>query len=173
MKVPACTNGSNCQWLKRGSYSFFHSKVGVQRPNRSQGGSQGGREGPVRRGNQESRAEGGRQNNGSWGGRQVNRISGGRQESRSPGGRQESSSWGSSQVSSAPGGSQDSRAIRGRRETRPRRQDIVQPDREQCRFDGRCERIPNCPYIHSMEDFPPLQAKNNLVVRRNPIQRRN
>ena len=29
-----------------------------------------------------------------------------------------------------------------------------QSNRATCKFDGRCDRIPNCPYIHYLEDFP-------------------
>ena len=29
-----------------------------------------------------------------------------------------------------------------------------QDDRARCRFGRDCDRVPNCPYLHSMEDFP-------------------
>ena len=61
----------------------------------------------------------------------------------------------------------------GRQEDRQPQRSIIQPDRLPCRFDGRCERIPNCPYIHSMEDFPPLQRREKPVRRMNQNQRRN
>ena len=106
-------------------------------------------------GQQESRVPGGRQEGRAWGGHQGNRASGGRQVNR------------------VSGGQQESRAEGGRQETRLHQQTMVQPDREQCRFDGRCERIPNCPFIHSMEDFPPLQTRKKVVGRRSINPRRN
>ena len=48
-----------------------------------------------------------------------------------------------------------------------------QSDRAVCKFDGRCDRIPNCPYLHYKEDFPPFQGRRNPEVRRNTNQRRN
>ena len=30
--VPACKNGSSCEWLRNGKCSYFHTKVGVQKP---------------------------------------------------------------------------------------------------------------------------------------------
>ena len=32
MKVPACKNGSSCDWMKKGICSYFHRGIGVQRP---------------------------------------------------------------------------------------------------------------------------------------------
>ena len=46
-------------------------------------------------------------------------------------------------------------------------------NRDKCKFDGRCERILNCPFIHSLEDFPLLQGRNNPIVRNNTNLRRN
>ena len=92
------------------------------------------------------------------GGRQESRAQGGRQKSWAQGGRQESQSQGRGQESQAQAGRQQSRAQGGR-------QNIVQPDRDQCQFDGRCERIPNCPYIHSLEDFPLLTGRKQPVRR--------
>ena len=31
-RVPACKNGISCEWLQKGNCSYFHNKVGVQRP---------------------------------------------------------------------------------------------------------------------------------------------
>ena len=31
-KIPACTNGSNCDWLMKGTCSYFHPRIGVQKP---------------------------------------------------------------------------------------------------------------------------------------------
>ena len=31
-RVPACSNGAGCEWLARGSCSYFHPRVGVQKP---------------------------------------------------------------------------------------------------------------------------------------------
>ena len=141
-------------------------------------------------GHQGSRARGGPQESRAWGRRQVSRSPTGQQESRAPGGRQEGRAWGGHQgirasggrqvnrvsggrqVNRVSGGRQESRAQGGRQETRLQ-QTMVQPDREQCRFYGRCERIPNCPFIHSMEDFPPLQTRKKVVVRRSINKRRN
>ena len=50
---------------------------------------------------------------------------------------------------------------------------IRQSDRSTCKFDGRCERIPNCPHMHYKEDFPPFQGRRNPTMRRNPNQWRN
>ena len=41
----------------------------------------------------------------------------------------------------------------------------VRSGRLTCKFDGRCDRIPNCPYMHYKEDFPPLQGKRNPTMR--------
>ena len=42
MRVPACRHGSDCDWLKRGTCSYFHTGVGVQKPwnNRDSGHGQ-------------------------------------------------------------------------------------------------------------------------------------
>ena len=125
-RTPACSNGSGCEWLKKGSCSFFHPRVGVQRPWVSKEGG--------------SRAQGDRQ---------ESRSQGGRQEMRGQGGR-------------GQGGHQADRGQGGRQEDRSQEQptrNLIQPDRLKCRFDGRCERIPNCPFIHSLEDFPLLQGR--------------
>ena len=129
-RTPACSNGSACEWLKKGSCSFFHPRVGVQRPWVSK--------------DRESRVQGGRQEGRSQGGRQEGRSQGGRQEGRSQGVRQEGRSQGGQQKDRSP--QQPSR-------------NLIQPDRLKCRFDGRCERIPNCPFLHSLEDFPLLQGR--------------
>ena len=148
-KVPVCSNGSDCDWLRKGICSYFHPRIGVQKPwlnkkesqePRIQGGRQ---EATGQRGRQEARGQGGRQEARSQGGRQDTRGQGGRQESRSQGSRQEARS----QVNI------------------PRR-NLIQPDRLDCKFDGRCERIPNCPWIHSMEDFPPLVGGRRNKQRR-------
>ena len=142
-KVPACKNGSSCDWLGKGICSFFHPQVGVQKP----------------------RTKNDRQD-GSW------------QESRRPVRHQELRRLGGNQEARGPGGRQESRSLGGwqqrqsRNQTQQSRQQGNQSDREMCRFDGRCERIPNCPYIHSMEDFPPL-LRRGQVSRRNSNQRRN
>ena len=31
-RVPACRNGVSCEWLKKGRCSFFHQRVGAQKP---------------------------------------------------------------------------------------------------------------------------------------------
>ena len=108
-RVAPCKNGPSCDWLKKGSCSFYHHKVGVQRQWVKQG------------------------------------EKGGRQEARSH--------------------QQPSRA-----QTQPQ---IVQPDRAKCKFEGRCERIPNCPWIHSLEDFPAFQGRRSQGPKRTNNQRRN
>ena len=147
-KVPACKNGVSCDWLSNGRCSYFHPNVGVQKPWTSSDRPDAGRQGIRRPGSQ-----------------QESRRPGGQQESRRPGGWQESR---------RPGGRQETRGHGGRQESRGQggRQQGFQSDREMCRFDGRCERIPNCPYIHSMEDFPPLRRRTP-VMRRNNHQKRN
>ena len=141
-RVPACSNGRSCEWLARGSCSYFHPRVGVQKPWVKNTG-----------GRQETRSQGGRQQTGTEGGRRQ-AGAGGR---RTQGGWQQTLPQGGRQQSGAQGG---------------RQQRIIQPDRARCHFDGRCEKIPNCPFIHSMEDFPPLQARKNTVVGRNTNQKR-
>ena len=125
-RVPACKNGPTCEWLQKGSCSYFHPNVGVQKP---------------------------------WV-RKDFRLAGGqasRQEALGQSGRQ--------------GGLQNARNNKAN-QIQQNRQRTVQPDREQCKFDGRCERIPNCPFIHSLEDFPILQRRTNHVERRNPNQKK-
>ena len=92
-RTPACSNGSNCEWLSKGSFSFFHPRVGVQMPwvskdreSRAQGDRQEGR---VQGGHQEGRSQGARQEGRGQGGRQVGRGQGGCQEGRGQGGQQE------------------------------------------------------------------------------------
>ena len=116
-KVPACTNGPHCEWLAKGNCSYFHPRVGVQKP-------------WTRRHDQDQSR---------------------RQEPRS---RQE------------PRTRQESR-------TRQEPRSSTRQDRETCKFDGRCDRIPNCPYMHYQEDFPPFQGRRNQEVRRHQNQRRN
>ena len=146
-RVPACKNGPSCDWLKKGSCSYFHTKVGVQRPWVSKRQDQGA-------GQVESRGQGCRQEDRGLGGRQEGRGQGGRQEGRGHGGRQESRDQG------------------GRQDQLHPTKNLIQPDRLKCRFDGRCERIPNCPFIHSLEDFPLLQRGRTQGARCNPTQRR-
>ena len=38
--------------------------------------------------------------------------------------------------------------------TRGRQARRTQPQREQCKFQGDCDRVPNCPFLHSVADFP-------------------
>ena len=118
-KVPSCKNGTSCVWLSQGSCSFFHPKVGVQKPWTTN-----------------DRRDGGRQEYGGRpGGRQGSRGPGSQQESRRPLGHQESRGSGRRQESR--GGWQESGGTsRGRHQGH-------QADREMCCFDGRCERIPN------------------------------
>ena len=165
-RVPACSNGPSCEWLSKGSCSYFHPRVGVQKPwvnNKTQGGRQ------------QTRTQGGRQQTQVQGGRQEPRAQGGRlqtgaQEDRrqtgTEGGRRPAGAQGEQWQGRAQGGQQQTGAQEGQERT------LIQPDRAQCRFDGKCERIPNCPYIHSMEDFPPLQGRRNPVPRV-PANRRN
>ena len=106
-RVPACKNGITCDWLKKGSCSYFHARVGVQRPWISRGKDQG--QGQGERGRKEGQA------------RQVNQARQGGQA-------------GKDDVGHLP-----------------------------CKFDGRCERIPNCPYIHSLQDFPLLRRRGQVT----------
>ena len=156
-RVPACNNGPSCEWLSKGSCSYFHPRVGVQKPwvkNKTQGGRQ------------QTRTQGGRQQTLAQGGRQEPGTQEGQQQTGAVGGRRLAGARGDRRQDRAQGGRQQSGAQEGRQRT------LIQPDRDQCRFDGRCERIPNCPYIHSMEDFPPLQGRKNPVPRV-PANRRN
>ena len=41
------------------------------------------------------------------------------------------------------------------------------------KFDGRCDKLPNCPYNHYLEDFPPLQVRRQGVRRNSTNQRGN
>ena len=113
-KVPECSNGPSCDWLARGCCSYFHPRVGVQKP-------------WVKRDRQDSRS----QNNFSS-----------RQEKRS-----------------GPNADQNKA---GKQSNRPT-----------CKYDGRCDRIPNCPDMHYQEDFPQFQGRRNPMTRRNQNQRRN
>ena len=114
-RVPACKNGISCEWLKKGNCSYFHTRVGVQRPWVTKEKDQG-------RGQEDQNRQG------------VQARQGGRAHKEDGAGQ-------------GAGG------------------------RRPCKFDGRCERIPNCPYIHSLQDFPLLnrqgqKAKQNTKQRR-------
>ena len=167
-RMPVCSNGSACEWLSKGSCSYYHPGIGVQKPWVKKNSQQGGRqEDRVRQGGLRGRSGG----------------EGGRQEDRGPAGRQggpraRSRGEGEGQEDRRHAGRQGGLRTRfrgegGRQEGRHTQRSIIQPDRLPCRFDGRCERIPNCPYLHSMEDFPPLQRRGNPLRRMNQNQRRN
>ena len=97
-------------------------------------------------------------------------------QARDHGDRQERHLQGGQKGGQAQGGRHENRDQGGRQETRgqqSRAQGGRQPDRDQCKFDGRCERIPNCPYIHSLEDFPILQGGKQPVRRIPNNQRKN
>ena len=102
-KVPPCKNGESCEWLKKGQCSYFHSRVGVQRPwvIREKSQNQGGRQGDQH------------DQNGQGHLRRGHGVQTGQDNDR----------------------------------------------RLPCKFDGRCERIPNCPFIHSLQDFPLLRRR--------------
>ena len=121
-----------------------------------------------------NRITGGQEVGRSLGGQGAGRSPGGQVAGRRPGGWQESRRPGGSQESMRPGGWEKARGHGGQQEARGqgRRQQGYQSDREMCRFDGRCERIPNCPYFHTMEDFPPLRRRTP-VARTNNYQKRN
>ena len=166
-RVPACRNGPKCDWLSKGNCSYFHPRVGVQKP-----WSQPRRQDADRSaGTQASQQDGARAQSGRQGGRQ--------EAARGQGGRQEAGrGWqeaGRGRKGAARGRQE---AATGRKETpigqgsQQSARSLIQPDRLPCRFDSRCERIPNCPWIHSMEDFPPLQGRSNNVLRNNTQQRR-
>ena len=166
-RVPTCRNGPKCDWLSKGNCSYFHPRVGVQKP-----WTQPRRQDADRlAGTQGSQQDGARAQSGRQGGRQ--------EAARGQGGRQETGRGWQEATRGRKG------AARGRQEAARGRQDtamgqgsqqsarsLIQPDRLRCRFDGRCERIPNCPWIHSMEDFPPLQGRSNNMLRNNTQQRR-
>ena len=138
-RVPSCKNGPTCEWLIKGNCSYFHPRVGVQRPWVNKEG-QGGRQEATR----PSGGQGGHQ--------------GGYQEAARPSERQ--------------GGRQETQPHK-RSQGQHSRARTLQPDREQCKFDGRCERIPNCPFIHSLEDFPIFQGRRAPAIRKNLNQRKN
>ena len=173
-KVPACSNGSDCDWLRRGLCSYFHPRIGVQKPwvkkKESQGGQGGRQESRSQGSRQESRGQGGRQESRGQGGRQVSKGQGDRQETRSQGGRKEPRFQGVRQEARVQEVRQEARGQGRWQEDRSQvdipRRSLIQPDRAKCKFDGRCERIPNCPWIHSMEDFPPLQRRRSINQRR-------
>ena len=119
-RVPACQNGSNCDWLKKGRCSFFHPKVGVQKPWDRRP-----------RDSNEDRSQDWRQGGGQ-----------GRQQHPRP-------------------------------HSNSHKDQVEQSGRTKCKFDGRCDRIPNCPHIHSLEDFPRFQGRRNPVTRRQNSQKRN
>ena len=50
-----------------------------------------------------------------------------------------------------------SRQPNQRRQFSSRRRD--RSGQSDCRFDGRCERLPNCPYFHSLQNFPLFQGQ--------------
>ena len=60
-----------------------------------------------------------------------------------------------------------------RQEYRSSQEPNSRQDRATCKFDGRCDRIPNCPYMHYQEDFPPFQGRRNPVTGRRQNQRKN
>ena len=108
-RVPACGNGSSCDWLRKGVCSYFHPRVGVQKPWARKDGRQ--------KTQSQDRQQGQPSRNQAQTNRQITRIP--------------------------------------------------------CRFDGRCEKIPNCPFIHSLQDFPVFQGRRNPAIRRGSNQRRN
>ena len=114
-RVPLCKNGASCDWLAKGSCSYFHPRIGVQKPWTHKDNGQGGRQ---------------------------DRDSQSRQQ---------------------PSNNQTQHG--GRR--------LRQDNRPACRFDGRCEKIPNCPDIHSMQVFPVFQGRRNTTGMRNQGWRRN
>ena len=114
-RVPLCKNGASCDWLAKGSCSYFHPRIGVQKPWTHKDNGQGGRQD---------------------------------RDSRS---RQQPS----------------------RNQTQHGGRSFGQDNRPACKFDGRCEKIPNCPDIHSMQVFPVFQGRRNTTGMRNQGWRRN
>ena len=114
-RVPLCKNGASCDWLARGSCSYFHPRIGVQKP---------------------------------W---TVKDNGGGGQRTRDTRDRQQPSS---------------TQTQRGRRP-------FTQDNRPDCKFDGLCAKIPNCPDIHSLQVFPLFQGRRNITGMRNQGMRRN
>ena len=113
-RVPLCKNGASCDWLAKGSCSYFHPRIGVQKPWNVKGDGQGGR------------------------------------QDRTSRDRQQPSS---------------NQTQRGRRP-------FSQDNRPDCKFDGRCDKIPNCPDIHSLQVFPVFQGRRNITGMRNQGMRR-
>ena len=128
-KVPECSNGPSCEWLAKGNCSYFHPRIGVQKPWASRD--------RVRSGRPDSRSH---------------------QDSRSP-----QDSWARQESRSRPQSRSKQDSDRGQ---------AKQSDRSTCKFDGRCEKIPNCPYMHYKEDFPPFKGRRNPTMRRSQTQRR-
>ena len=127
-KVPACKNGSRCEWLEKGKCSFFHKGVGIQKP---------------------------------WVQKDIDH------EDRGRGiGKSRTQQMGHPERSHRP----------NRGQAKPRGQSgdsrWDRSDQSDCRFDGRCERIPNCPHFHSLQNFPILQGRKQGGIR-NQNQRRN
>ena len=164
--VALCKNGASCAWLANKTCSYFHPRIGVQRPwvhkERRQGGRQDRERGQVGRQDRE-RGQGGRQDweGGQQGRQDQERGQGGRQDrERGQGGRQD---WEGGQR-----GRQDrERGPGGRQDWEP------QSDRPDCQYDGFCEAVPNCPDIHSIQVFPVFQGRRNPGGLRNQARRRN
>ena len=156
-KKGRCNKGDSCGFSHAGHQSTNPSSTTERNSTKLKACRNGPSCDWLKRGNcnffhAQAKSQGGRQ-----GRQQENQPQGGRQDSRAQGGRQDSR---------PQGGRQDGRTQGGR-------QKISQPDRDQCQFDGRCERIPNCPYIHSLEDFPLLQGRKQPVRIHSNNQRRN
>ena len=94
-------------------------------------------------------------------------------QGRGQGGRQEDRDLGSHQEVRGEGGRKEGRGQEGRQDQQQPIRNLFQPNRLKCRFDGRCKGIPNCPFIHSLEDFPLLQRRRTQRDSTNPTQRRN
>ena len=141
-RVPPCSNGPSCDWLEKGCCSYFHPRVGVQKPWTSKN-----------RGRQDTRSH-----KDTRFGQDSTRF---RQDTRP---REDTRS------SQGTRSSQD----RPRQYTRNNQLSSGESRREICRYDGRCDRIPNCPHLHilSLEDFPLFQGRRIPVLARKQTQRR-
>ena len=88
--TPACKHGLSCKWLAKGSCSYFHNNVGVQKP------------------------------------------------------------WTHKEKQNQPHNSQP-RRVTG---------DKQSSGRPECKYGAKCNKVPNCTFLHSLADFPNLLKEN-------------
>ena len=130
-----CRNGPSCKFLARGKCDFFHHMTTRHNNREHQNSNHNGRNYQGTRDNQSTRQNtrdhrGARYNN--------NEHHNTRYNARGPQGA-------SDNHREHQAGRLNQTRGQGRRQ---------QDDRARCRFGRDCDRVPNCPFIHSMEDFP-------------------